>query len=127
MTKSDDTTTAAGIWDEDKLSGRLGPKGRRWAAMWRAVHGARLGCYNAKRNHGKRGKKPGSYEAAKAGAVSVENRLQDRSLDLCSGPRVPFAQEYSRFSTPLAYRVSAAMVRPPPHGAWAHGDSAPSL
>ena len=49
---------------------RLGPKGRRWAALWRAVYGARLGCYSkaAKRQ---RGKRAGTYEAAKAGVLAA--------------------------------------------------------
>ena len=66
MVISDDTA-AADVCDD----GKLGPKGRRWAALWRAVHGARLGCYNRKRNKGKRGKQPGTYEAAKAGVLAA--------------------------------------------------------
>ena len=66
MVVSDDTK-AAEVYDD----GKLGPKGRRWAALWRAVYGARLGCYNRKRNNGKRGKQPGTYEAAKAGVLAA--------------------------------------------------------
>ena len=50
---------------------RLGPTGRRWLALWRAVYGARLGCYNNKRNHGKRGKQAGTLAAAKAGVLAA--------------------------------------------------------
>ena len=52
----------------------LGPKGRRWATLWREVHGARLGCYSAhKRNkvHHLHCKRPGTYAAAKAGVLAA--------------------------------------------------------
>ena len=48
----------------------LGPKGRRWATLRRAMHGARIGCYN-EAHEGKRGKRPGTYEAAKAGVLAA--------------------------------------------------------
>ena len=48
---------------------RLGPKGRRWATMSRAIYGARLGCN--RQAQGKRGKRSGTYEAAKAGVPAA--------------------------------------------------------
>ena len=68
-----DTTTADDICAGGLAVGscaELGPKGRRWATLWRAVHGARLGCYRIS-SHGKRGKRPGTYEAAKAGVLAA--------------------------------------------------------
>ena len=52
------------------IGASLGPSGRRWATLWRAMYGARLGCYR-KAQHGKRGKRPGTYEAAKAGVLAA--------------------------------------------------------
>ena len=49
---------------------RLGPKARRWATLWRAIYGARLGCYR-KLAQGKRRTRNGSYTAAKAGALAA--------------------------------------------------------
>lgn len=47
---------------------RLGPKSRRWAILWRQIYGARLGCY---KTGIKRGKRPGTYTAAKAGVLAA--------------------------------------------------------
>ena len=52
------------------IGASLGPAGRRWATLWRAMYGARLGCYR-KAQHGKRGKRPGTYEAVKAGVLAA--------------------------------------------------------
>ena len=57
----------------DGSCGRLGPKGKRWAATWRAVYGAR-GCYqkHVKPNGAKkRGHKIGTFAAAKAGVLAA--------------------------------------------------------
>jgi hypothetical protein len=48
---------------------RLGPKARRWATLWRAIYGARLGCYMAARANC--GKRKGTYTAAKAGVLAA--------------------------------------------------------
>ena len=68
-----DTTTADDICAGGLAVGscaQLGPTGRRWATLWRAVHGARLGCYRIS-SRCKRGKRPGTYEAAKAGVLAA--------------------------------------------------------
>ena len=73
MAKRDETPSAADIWKVSEKDGteRLGPTGRRWTALWRAVYGARLGCYNKKLNHGKRGTQAGTFAAAKAGVLAA--------------------------------------------------------
>jgi len=50
MAKSDEDLSAADIWKVSEMDDteRLGPTGRRWAALWRALYGARLGGYNKK-------------------------------------------------------------------------------
>ena len=47
----------------------LGAKGRRWATLWRDVYGARLGIL--KKTGSKRGKRAGTYTAAKAGVLAA--------------------------------------------------------
>ena len=49
---------------------RLGSKSRRWATLWRGIYGARLGCYR-KTAQGKRGKRSGTYAAAKRGVLAA--------------------------------------------------------
>ena len=49
---------------------RLGPRARRWATLWRAMYGARLGCYR-KLAQDKRRTRTGSYTAAKVGALAA--------------------------------------------------------
>ena len=66
MVVSDDTE-AADVCDD----GKLGPKGRRWAALWRAVYGARLGCFHKVRVGLTRGKCAGTDAAAKAGVLAA--------------------------------------------------------
>ena len=59
------------IKHEDIVIGAsLGTKGRRWATLWRTVYGARLGSYR-KAQQCKGGKRPGTYEAAKAGVLAA--------------------------------------------------------
>ena len=49
---------------------RLGSKSRHWATLWRKIYGARLGCYR-KAAQGKRGKRNGTYAAAKCGVLAA--------------------------------------------------------
>ena len=72
MLTHSDTTTVVDICVGGLAVGsdaRLGAKGRRWATSWRAVYGARLGCYN--KRQGKRVKRAGTYVAAKAGVLAA--------------------------------------------------------
>jgi len=72
MLTHSDTTTVVDICVGGLAVGsdaRLGAKWRRWATSWRAVYGARLGCYN--KRQGKRVKRAGTYVAAKAGVLAA--------------------------------------------------------
>ena len=68
-----DEITRSDICADEPVAGsctQLGTKGRRWATLWRQVYGARLGCYR-KATGRTRGKRCGTYEAAKAGVLAA--------------------------------------------------------
>ena len=61
---------------------RLGPLGQRWATLWRAVFGARLGIYRASQVGERRGFKKGTYVACKAGILAAaENAVLAKNAE----------------------------------------------
>ena len=72
MLARSDPITVSDICGGDLADGgcstRLGPKARRWATLWRSIHGARIGCG---RTGSLRGKRKGTFAAAKAGVLAA--------------------------------------------------------
>ena len=70
---------------------RLGPIGERWAAVWRSILGARLGCY---KEGLKRRNRAGTYATRKAGVLAAAEHVvttqgsQASSDDLVTAPGV---------------------------------------